>query len=77
MPASDPSIRVLTTRYRFACPERGESRVHLSDFRRLERLAGTGHPAVYRVEFEGWTIYFCCEGCAATFMEQHDLVTGA
>jgi len=29
------------------------------------------------VEFEGGTIYFCCEGCAATFMEQHDLVTGA
>ena len=32
----------LTTRYTFACPERGESRVRLSSFRLLERLPGTG-----------------------------------
>jgi xanthine dehydrogenase accessory factor len=29
------------------------------------------------VEYEGETVYFCCEGCAARFAEQHDLVAGA
>ena len=42
----------LTTRYTFACPERGESRVRLSAFRALERLPGTGHPAVFQVVFD-------------------------
>ncbi len=42
---------VLTGRYTFACPHRGESRVTLSAFRRLEPLAGTAHPVVYRVRF--------------------------
>jgi hypothetical protein len=42
----------LTTRYTFACPSRGETAVPLSSFRRLERLEGTGHPVVYRVEFD-------------------------
>jgi hypothetical protein len=42
----------LTTRYTFACPDRGESRVRLSAFRALERLPGTGHPAVFQVAFE-------------------------
>ena len=42
----------LTTRYTFACPERGESRVRLSAFRALERLPGTGHPAVFQVAFD-------------------------
>jgi hypothetical protein len=41
----------LTTRYTFACPERGEARVTLSGFRRLERLPGAAHPAVYEVSF--------------------------
>ena len=41
----------LTGRYTFACPHRGESSVALSAFRRLERLAGTAHPVVYRVRF--------------------------
>jgi hypothetical protein len=41
----------LTTRYTFACPARGESRVTLSSFRELERLPGAAHPAVYRVRF--------------------------
>ncbi|HET8606116.1 MAG TPA: hypothetical protein VFL66_03705 [Gaiellaceae bacterium] len=41
----------LTTRYTFACPLHGETRVRLSSFRRLERLPGSAHPAVYRVEF--------------------------
>jgi hypothetical protein len=42
----------LTTRYTFACPSRGETAVPLSSFRSLERLAGTGHPVVYRVDFD-------------------------
>ncbi len=42
----------LTTRYRFACPSRGETSVPLSSFRRLERLPGTAHPVIYNVSFE-------------------------
>ena len=42
----------LTSRFTFACPTRGEARVTLSAFRRLDRLPGASHPAVYRVEFE-------------------------
>jgi len=41
----------LTTKYTFACPERGETRVTLSNFRQLERLPGAAHPAVFRVHF--------------------------
>jgi hypothetical protein len=41
----------LTTRYTFACPRLGETRVSLSDFRRLDRLPGAAHPAVYEVQF--------------------------
>ena len=41
----------LTSRYTFACPHRGETRVALSSFRTLEPLAGTAHPVVYRVHF--------------------------
>jgi xanthine dehydrogenase accessory factor len=29
------------------------------------------------VEFEGETIYFCCDGCAATFAAQHGLAVAA
>ena len=43
---------VFTTRYSFACPERGEARVALSSFRRIEQLPGAAHPAVFGVEFE-------------------------
>ena len=42
----------LTTRYTFPCPSRGESRVRLSAFRVLDRLAGTAHPAVFQVAFD-------------------------
>jgi hypothetical protein len=42
----------LTTRYTFACPFRGETRVRLSAFRMLDRLAGTAHPAVFQVVFD-------------------------
>jgi hypothetical protein len=41
----------LTSRYTFACPRRGESRVTLSAFRTLEPLPGTAHPVVYRIRF--------------------------
>ena len=41
----------FTSRYTFACPSRGDTRVSLSAFRELERLPGTAHPAVYRVTF--------------------------
>jgi len=43
---------LLRSRYTFACPARGETRVPLSSFRRLVRLPGPVHPAVYEVEFE-------------------------
>jgi hypothetical protein len=41
----------LTTRYTFSCPTHGETHVRLSSFRRLDRLPGSTHPAVYQVEF--------------------------
>jgi hypothetical protein len=41
----------ITSRYTFSCPRVGETRVTLSSFRTLERLAGTAHPVVYRVRF--------------------------
>ena len=41
----------LTARYTFSCPARGEARVLLSAFRRLERLPGASHPAVFAVRF--------------------------
>jgi hypothetical protein len=42
----------LTARFTFACPAQGVSRVLLSAFRRLERLPGATHPAVYSVTFD-------------------------
>jgi len=42
----------LTSRYTFACPHGGVSRVALSSFRALEPLPGTAHPVVFRVRFE-------------------------
>lgn len=42
----------LTTRYTFACPARGETRVRLSAFRALDRLPGAEHPAVFHVVFD-------------------------
>jgi hypothetical protein len=41
----------MTASYGFACPHRGEAHVALSSFRRVERLPGAAHPAVYRVVF--------------------------
>ena len=42
----------LTSTYSFACPHGRAARVPLSSFRRLERLPGAAHPAVYRVLFD-------------------------
>jgi hypothetical protein len=42
----------LTTRFTFACPAHGDARVALSSFRRLDRLPGAAHPAVFRIHFE-------------------------
>jgi hypothetical protein len=42
---------VLKSRYTFACPARGETHVTLSAFRRLVRLPGAAHPAVYEIQF--------------------------
>ncbi|SRR6266545_5621168 len=41
----------LTGQFTFPCPVRGEARVNLSAFRRLERLPGALHPAVFRIRF--------------------------
>jgi hypothetical protein len=43
---------VFTLRYAFSCPERGEARVALSSFRRIEQLPGAAHPAVFGVDFD-------------------------
>ena len=41
----------LRTRYVLSCPVRGETAVTLSAFRRLERLPGAAHPAVFAITF--------------------------
>jgi hypothetical protein len=47
----DTVYDALTSRYTFACPSRGETRVTLSAFRELEQLPGAAHPAVFRIRF--------------------------
>ena len=42
---------VLRSAYTFSCPTHGKTHVRLSRFRSLDRLAGTHHPTVYRIEF--------------------------
>ena len=44
-------VDALTGTFRLPCPSAGSSRVRLSSFREIERLAGPAHPAVYRVVF--------------------------
>ena len=56
----------LTGRFTFPCPARGEARVTLSSFRRLERLPGAVHPAVYRV------LFACACGEAHDGLVSHD-----
>jgi hypothetical protein len=41
----------LRTRYVLSCPARGETAVTLSAFRRLQRLPGAAHPAVFAITF--------------------------
>jgi len=41
----------ITSRYVFSCPARGDTQVRLSAFRRIRRLPGAAHPAVYSVRF--------------------------
>jgi hypothetical protein len=41
----------LRTRYVLSCPEQGETTATLSDFRKLERLPGAAHPAVFEITF--------------------------
>jgi hypothetical protein len=41
----------LRTRYVLSCPVRGETAVTLSEFRRLDRLPGAAHPAVFAITF--------------------------
>ena len=56
----------LRTRYTFSCPVRGEASVRLSAFRRLERLPGAVHPAVFRIRFA------CGCGSEHTGLVSHD-----
>ena len=42
----------LTARFTFACPRRERTHVALSSFRRLERLPGAAHPAVFGIRFD-------------------------
>ncbi len=60
---------VLRAIYEFHCPTAGEDvfvRVPLSAFRRLERLPGAVHPALYRVE------YHCRCGSVHVGLVTHD-----
>jgi hypothetical protein len=42
----------ITGRYTLSCPHRAETQVLLSAFRRLERLPGASHPAVFEIHFD-------------------------
>jgi hypothetical protein len=42
----------LTGRYTLACPKLGKTRVALSAFRRVDRLPGPAHPAVFGISFD-------------------------
>jgi len=41
----------LRTQYVLSCPARGETAITLSAFRRLDRLPGAAHPAVFAITF--------------------------
>ncbi|RDI75151.1 hypothetical protein Gocc_0949 [Gaiella occulta] len=61
-------MNALTGTFRLSCPRHGEARVLLSSFRQIGRLAGTAHPAVYRVAFG-----CACGGEHAALLTQEDL----
>ena len=44
-------VDALTGTFRLPCPTHGTASVRLSAFREIERLAGSAHPAIYRVAF--------------------------
>ena len=44
-------VDALTGTFRLPCPIHGTASVRLSAFREIERLAGSAHPAIYRVAF--------------------------
>ena len=46
-----PAMDALTGTFRLSCPRHGDARVRLSSFRRIQRLPGASHPALFRVEF--------------------------
>jgi hypothetical protein len=56
----------LTARFTFACPRRERTHVPFSAFRRLERLPGAAHPAVFEVRFD------CACGEEHTGLVAHD-----
>ena len=56
----------LTSTYSFSCPHGRTAHVPLSAFRRLERLPGAVHPAVYRIQFA------CRCGCEHPGLIAHD-----
>jgi hypothetical protein len=43
---------IFKTSYSLSCPERGEARVALSSFRRIEQLPVASHPAVFGIDFD-------------------------
>lgn len=46
------TMDALTGTFTLSCPRHGTTRVRLSAFHRIERLAVAVHPALFRVEFE-------------------------
>ncbi len=61
----------LTSTFSLRCPHGGAERVRLSSFRMLERVAGTAHPAVYRV------LFACRCGEAHEALVPHDVLDWA
>ena len=61
----------LTGTFTLSCPAHGTARVCLSAFRRIERLPGSSHPAVYHVEFG------CACGGQHRALLTHDLLDWA
>src|SRR5438034_4407940 len=56
----------LRSLYTLGCPKLGETRVALSAFRRVERLPGAAHPAVFGISFD------CACGQAHPGLVSHD-----
>jgi hypothetical protein len=65
------AVDALTGTYRLPCPTRGTSRVCLSAFREIDRVAGVAHPAVFRV------VFLCACGEEHTALVAHDTLDWA